>query len=134
MMPDLGDVTVGPGDVMALRRQSLTPVKRPPPWSVRIRQRARYGVSDASHACGLDDLNAGLASRSRASRLVRSTRPTYLGGASRHAACKWWPSPCPPSVRRWSANHRARTSRSRSLSTTARKVALLSTITNRVAC
>jgi hypothetical protein len=35
-------------------------VKRLPPWSVRIRQRAWYGVSDASHACGLDDLNAGV--------------------------------------------------------------------------
>jgi hypothetical protein len=34
-----------------------------PPWSVRIRQRAQVRVSDASHACRLDDLNAGVRHR-----------------------------------------------------------------------
>ena len=42
MMPDLGDVTVGLGDVRALAATVANiGVKRPPPWSVGIRQRAR---------------------------------------------------------------------------------------------
>ena len=83
MVPDLGDVTIGPGDVMALGRQSLTPGEAPAALVGAYPAEGPVRVSDASHACGLDDLNAGLASRSRASRLVRSTRPAYLGGAVR---------------------------------------------------
>jgi hypothetical protein len=43
MMPDLGDVTIGPGDVMALGRQSLTPGEAPAALVGAYPAEARYG-------------------------------------------------------------------------------------------
>jgi len=60
MMPDLGDVTIGPGDVMALGRQSLTPGEAPAALVGGYPAEGPVRVSDVSHACGLDDLNAGV--------------------------------------------------------------------------
>ena len=59
-MPDLGDVAVGPADIRALGA-TVTNIggQAPAPWSAH-RAAGPVRVSDASHACGLDDLNAGV--------------------------------------------------------------------------
>jgi hypothetical protein len=96
MMPALGDVTVGPGDLTALGRQPpTTRVKRLPPRSVRIRHRARYGSATHVMPADLTTCMPGLASRSPASRPVRSTRPAYLGGAVRTRCLEVVAAPVP---------------------------------------
>jgi hypothetical protein len=59
MMPDLGDITVGPGDVTA-QRATVTNINGEAPAALLGASPAEgpVWVSDASHACGLDDLNA----------------------------------------------------------------------------
>ena len=79
---------------MALGRQSLTPGEAPAALGRCVSGRGPVRVSDASHACGLDDLNA-----------VPAVGQALVGEPPREAG------------------------RSRSLSTTARKVGLLSATT-----
>jgi hypothetical protein len=58
MMPDLGDVIVGPGDVRALGATVANIGGEAPADLVgAYLAEGPVRVSDASHACGLDDLN-----------------------------------------------------------------------------
>jgi hypothetical protein len=85
MVPDLGDVTIGPGDVRALGA-TVADIGGEAPTAL-VGAYPAVGpvwVSDATDACrGLDDLNAGIGQQ--APRLPASAQhpPGIPGGAVR---------------------------------------------------
>lgn len=84
MMPDLGDVAVGPGDVRALGATVANIGGEAPAALVgAYPAEGPVWVSDASHACGLDDLNARVGQKVPGLAASAQHPAGILGGAVR---------------------------------------------------
>lgn len=87
MMPDLGDATAGPGDVRALGA-TVADIGGEAPAALAGAYPAEgpVQVSDASHAYGLDDLNAG-AGQQVPGLLASAQHPVGIPGGTVRTPC-----------------------------------------------